>query len=117
MATKYRELYRQKVKGAVPTNEQEEQLLELAIEEERIEKIAKAVVEWQAQSPKKLPGAPRKTEGDLHLVEQLMNKHHGNTKLAQKEFLDIICKRDDISNKRGSERYRLALKGFKSRNT
>jgi hypothetical protein len=117
MGTKYRDLYKKEVKGALPTNDKEEQLFELAMEEEQLEKIADAVVEKLGQSPKKPPGAPRNTEGDLSLVEELMDKHHSDTRLAQNEFIKIVCKRHDITKKRGSERFRTALKLFKSRNT
>jgi len=95
--------------------EVEQQIFELAMEEQRQEKLADAIAERLLTQ--KRPGAPRKTKDDVKFLEELMNKHRFDTKHAQKEFLNVVCKRDHIQNKRASERYRSALKELKSRNT
>ena len=86
------------------------------MEQRRLEEIADAVVERLAEFPKRSPGAPPNTEDDPSLVEELINKHR-DTKLAQNEFIKIICKRHNIKKKRASERFRKAMSAFKSRNT
>jgi hypothetical protein len=116
MRRKSDELFK-KIRGAVPADEAEEQIFDLAMEEQRLEKIADAVAEQLALSPKKPPGAPRKTEGDPKYIEELFTKHHGDMKLVQRDFLKVIGKRDDITKKSCGERYRKALRAFKSRNT
>jgi hypothetical protein len=82
MSRKSDQLFK-KIRGAVPANEAEEQIFDLAMEEQRLEKIADAVAERLALSPKKPPGAPRKTEGDPKYIEELFNKHHGDMKLGR----------------------------------
>jgi hypothetical protein len=116
MGTKYRNLYDKKVKGAVPVNEEEEELFELAMKEQQeadIDGAIQALLHLQ----KKSPGRPRTTARDIELVAELLNKHQYDTKLAQQEFLNIVCERDGIKNKSGSHRFRTAFGAFKSRNT
>jgi hypothetical protein len=115
-----------KIKGAVPVTPDEDRNFELGMEAERHEKLADSVAERVvdaiaeqvlAQVQTKRPGAPRKTEGDVKLLEELMNKHRAETKHGKKEFLNVVCGKDAIQNKRANERYRAALKALKSRNT
>jgi hypothetical protein len=98
--------------------EEEEQIFELAVEAERQEKLADDIAERVlAQVQTKPPGAPRKTEGDVKLLGELINTHRGDTKHAKKQFLDVICEQFGIKNKRANERYRAAWKVLGNRNT
>jgi hypothetical protein len=115
MRTIYRDLYKKTVKGALPMDEKEEQLFELAMEEQREAEIDDAI-RVLSQLPRKPPGRPRTTEGDVKLLGELMNKHKCDAKLVKKEFLNIVCEQYGITNKSGSQRYRTAFSAF-NRNT
>jgi hypothetical protein len=118
--------YFDKIKGAVPVTEEEDWNFEKGMEarerEELADTVAKQVTDalverLGAPVQKKVAGAPRKTEGDVKLLEELSNKHRGDMKHAKKEFLDIICEQFGIKNKRANERYRAAWKVLGNRNT
>ena len=120
MSTKYRDRYKAMVKGAVPVTEEEEALFKLAMEEERREEIAEdiahAVLEKLDQRDRKV-GAPRKTGGDIELVDRLMAKHQGNTKLVRREFSKVVCDQDNVQKKRAGERFRTAFKTWQGLKT
>jgi hypothetical protein len=109
VSTKYRDLYKAKVKRAIPVTDDERQLFELAWQEKRTDELAQAIVEKLGEQ-KRAVGAPRKTGGDTELIERLMAKHSGNSKLAKHEFIKVVCSRDKIEKKRASERFRKGLR-------
>jgi hypothetical protein len=114
VATKYRDLYKTKVKGAVPVTEDEQSLFDLAMREQEQEDIADAVTEKLASRPRRRGGAPRKTGGDVELVAKVLKKHQGDTKLARQEFTKSVGDRDNIKKKRAGERFKAALKTIRA---
>ena len=110
MSTKYRDLYKAKVKGAIPVADEEQQLFELAWEEKKTDELATAVAEKLAEQQNRPVGAPRKTGGDIELASTLTAKYQGDTKLARQDFIRQICQRDRIGKKRARDRFKAALK-------
>jgi hypothetical protein len=108
MPKKYRELYDAKVKGAIPTNADEQYLFDRAQEEERRELMAIAVAEELAKQKGKV-GAPLKTGGDAELAARLVAKCGGDIKLARREFIRVVTQQDRIQKKRARERFKQAL--------
>lgn len=115
MTRRFRDLYEAKVKGAIPANEDEAFLFELArIEEdhEALEKM-KSLADAVAKQKRK-GGAPRKTAGDTKLTERLIKKHKGNVKLARQEFVQLVINSDPIEPKSARARFTGALKSLKT---
>jgi hypothetical protein len=110
MSTRFRDLYKQKVKRAIPVTDDEMNLFELAMREKRLEEIADAVAEKLTEQQNRRVGAPRKTGGDVELVSKLVAEHQGDTKLARQDFIRQVCARDHIAKKRARERFNAALK-------
>jgi hypothetical protein len=94
MARKWRDLYAERVKGAIP-EEHQLGLYKLAKEEEDRELLVREIVEELSKKRGRV-GAPRKTADDTNLAEDLLAKHSGNHKLARQEFVKIITARDGI---------------------
>src|ERR1700730_16728519 len=115
MSRKYRDLYHEKVGKwkAIPTTEEERQLFDLAMEEERRSLLAQDFADAIANKKRK-EGAPRKTAGDVELAAKLVEQHDGNIKLARQEFMKIVMGRDQIEKKRARERFGKALKHRKT---
>jgi hypothetical protein len=118
MSTRYRDLYRAKVKGAIPANEEEAALFDLMREEERHDQLAEAIATIaKLANPKGQVGAPRKTGGDVPLAEKLIAKYNGDVKRARQEFIRNVTERDGCEKKRARERFKDALRGKKDPKT
>jgi hypothetical protein len=114
MPRKYRDAYNATVKGAIPENEDEAFLFELARKEEDRELLAEDIAAALAKRKPK-GGAPRKTVGDAKLAAQLVEKHSGVMKSARAEFIRIVAAQDGIEKKRARARFKDALEDLKTR--
>jgi hypothetical protein len=108
VSTKYRDLYKAKVKGAVPVTDEEQDLLRRALEEEKEESLAIAVAE-QLEARKRKPGAPRKVGGDLELARQLMAKNADDENAARNDFIRVMGEQGQCEPKRARARFKAAL--------
>jgi hypothetical protein len=113
MPRKDRDLYAEKVKGAIPENADEAYLLDRAMKEKERELLAEAIAEALAEKKQRV-GAPRKTGGDVQLAQELLGQHDGNVKLARQAFVRAVGNQDDIGAKRARERFRKALEDLKT---
>jgi hypothetical protein len=102
-----------KVKGAIPENEDEAVLFDLAQEEEDRDLLARDIVDQLAENKRRV-GAPRKTAGDSQLALELLERHKSGVKLARQAFVRIVGDQDDIGAKRARERFRKALADLKT---
>jgi hypothetical protein len=115
MPRKHRDLYHEKVGKlkAIPEDEAEAFLFDLAKKEEDAERLASfdRVVDdiVDARTKRKKGGAPRKTADDAMLVQQLMKKHTGNVRSARQEFVKVIGQRDRIGKKQARARFKKGL--------
>jgi len=113
MARKYRGLYAERVKGAIPENEDEAFLFKLAKQEEDRELLARDIAEVLAEKKGRV-GAPRKTGRDVQLAQELLGQHKGNVKLARQAFVRTVGDQDDIGAKQARARFRKALEDLKT---
>ncbi len=108
MSHKYRNAWA-KLKKAIPTNREEEALFDLMMEEERRERLENAIATLAELKPKGQVGAPRKTGGDVDLVERLIAKRSGDTRLARQDFIKEVTKQDGCGKKRATARFKAGL--------
>lgn len=115
MQRRFRDLYKAKVKGAIPANEEEAFLLGLArIEEdhEALEKMKSLADEIASQ--KRKGGAPRKTASDPKLAQHFVKKHKGNIKMARRAFIQYLTNNEPIEQKTARARFKVALESLKT---
>jgi hypothetical protein len=109
MSSKYSDLYKEKVKSAIPITTDEQNLFHLMMQEKRNNELAEEIANIIDKRQHRRVGAPRKTQGDIEQIKQLMAAQEGELKLVRQKFIKAVCERDHIEKKQARHRFKTAM--------